>query len=107
MEGYKSVSSVYICDIVRYLSCLIKKKCWNGQLSSNQQGFISQRFTVTNLPEFSQFVCKRLDEGGQIDVFYNDFSKAFNRMDHLVLFHKLSTFGSMYSLMDLYRISTP
>ena len=51
------------------------------------------RSTVTNLACFAQFVSERLDDHGQVDTVYTDFSKAFDRIDHGILVGKLCDFG--------------
>lgn len=51
------------------------------------------RSTTTNLLEFTTNVAYSLEKGQQIDTFYADFSKAFDRIDHNLLSQKLSNFG--------------
>lgn len=58
-----------------------------------QHGFVRKRSTVTNLVAFTQFVSEVLDRNGQVDVNYTDFAKAFDRVQHDVLLHKLSNYG--------------
>ena len=70
-------------------------------LSTKQHGFMKGRSTVTNLTVFSQFVSEVLDRGGQVDCIYNDFSKAFDRINHSLLLVKLRKFGISDSLITL------
>lgn len=72
-------------------------------LSSYQHGFIAKRSTVTNLAHFTQFTASELDNCGQVDVVYTDFSKAFDRIDHAVLLFKLSKVGFSNQLLQLLR----
>lgn len=58
-----------------------------------QHGFLKQRSTTTNLAEFTQFVLRNMEGGGQVDVIYTDFEKAFDRVDHIILLTKLETLG--------------
>lgn len=69
-------------------------------MSLYQHGFVSHRSTVTNLAIFTQFVSHAIDESGQVDVIYTDFSKAFDRIDHTILFSKLSSWGLSSSLLS-------
>ncbi|CAG9124933.1 unnamed protein product [Plutella xylostella] len=58
-----------------------------------QHGFLRKRSTVTNLASFSNFLLNNMDHGGQVDVIYTDFEKAFDRVDHTILLHKLQILG--------------
>ena len=62
-------------------------------ISPMQHGFFSNRSTISNLACFTQFTAKALDSRKQIDTAYTDFSKAFDRVDHYILLHKLSRLG--------------
>lgn len=64
-----------------------------SKITPMQHGFMSNRSTATNLTVFTQFVSETLDNNGQVDVIYTDFSKAFDRMDHHMLLNKLGRFG--------------
>lgn len=63
------------------------------RVSERQHGFLAGRSTVTNLAVLSQYLAESLDSGGQVDVVYTDFSKAFDRIDHGLLISKLPSFG--------------
>lgn len=41
--------------------------------------------------------------GGQVDVVYTDFEKAFDRVDHVILLNKLFRLGIWYVGGDLLR----
>ena len=70
------------------------------RISLCQHGFMSHRSTVTNLAIFTQFASHAIDESGQVDVIYTDFSKAFDRIDHTILFSKLGSWGLSSSLLS-------
>ena len=72
-------------------------------ISNNQHGFVSQRSTTTNLLCITQFLSEVMDEGGQVDVIYMDFSKAFDRLDHGVLLTKLVSFGFNFKLIHFFE----
>ena len=50
--------------------------------SSKQSCFINGRSTVLLLLHVLDTWVKNLDEGGQIDVIYTDFAKAFDKVRH-------------------------
>ena len=56
-------------------------------------GFRSERSCETQLLSFSQEVLDSLDSGQQTDVIVMDFSKAFDKVDHHKLIHKLNNMG--------------
>ena len=60
------------------------------RLPPEQHGFMS---TLTNLVQFAQHACDVVDGGGQLDVVYTDFTKAFDQLDHGLLLCKLSLLG--------------
>lgn len=62
-------------------------------LSNFQHGFVQHRSTATNLVDFSESLLESLDSNKQVDVIYTDFSKAFDRVPHHILLHKLSLYG--------------
>ena len=59
----------------------------------SQHGFISGKSCITNLLEVLEFIGLELDAGGQIDVIYLDISKAFDKVNHERLTHKLRMAG--------------
>jgi hypothetical protein len=63
------------------------------ELPDNQHGFLKRRSTITNLTCFSNYILHNMEEGGQIDVIYTDFEKAFDRVDHDIIIHKLYGMG--------------
>lgn len=50
-----------------------------SSLSFVQHGFISSRSISSDIMCLTQYVASHLDKGGQIDVVYTKFSKAFDR----------------------------
>jgi hypothetical protein len=64
------------------------------KLFSNKQfGFIRGRSTVLQLIQVLDTWTEILDKGGCVDVIYCDFMKAFDKVPHNRLIHKLSTYG--------------
>ena len=48
---------------------------------------------ITQLVEVLDRIGRELDHGKQIDVLYLDMSKAFDRVSHAKLLHRLRQFG--------------
>lgn len=58
-----------------------------------QHGFFRKRSTVTNLVNYIERLMHCVDSGGQMDVVYTDFSKAFDKVSHAKLLRKLRLLG--------------
>ena len=72
-------------------------------LNSCQHGFISGKSCVTNLLETLDQIGRQLDGGGQTDVVYLDMSKAFDKVNHDLLIHRLRYYGLAGNLLDWFR----
>lgn len=70
----------------------------NKLFSDKQYGFISGRSTVLQLLTVIDKWVEILDRGGVVDVSYCDFMKAFDKVSHIKLLHKLKmyNFGEDY-----------
>lgn len=62
-------------------------------LSRNQHGFQKGSSTVTAMIQALNHWTKCIDEGKSVDVVYLDFSKAFDRVQHKLLLHKMDVVG--------------
>lgn len=69
-------------------------------ISSQQHGFTKGRSVNTNLVEFVNTASNTLARHAQLDVVYTDFSKAFDKINHVRLFLKLSQIGVHSSLLS-------
>ena len=58
-------------------------------ISPKQHGFCTGRSCVTNLLEAFDHIGSLLDSGSQVDTIYLDMSKAFDKVSHRLLVHKL------------------
>lgn len=50
---------------------------------------------------FTEYVSSKKDKGGQVDVIYTDFLKAFDRIDHFIILNKLNSLGFYNSPVQL------
>ena len=65
----------------------------NGHISERQHGFVKGRSCLTHLIEFFEEVTKMIDEDRAVDIFYMDFSKAFDKVPHGRLVQKVKLPG--------------
>jgi len=65
----------------------------NSYITNKQYGFIKGRSTVLQLLKIMDDWTTQLDYGGQIDVVYTDFAKAFDTVPHHRLLCKLKTYN--------------
>ena len=72
--------------LVRYLGD-------NGYMAPGQHGFRALRSTLTQLLSHFDSVLLDLENGACSDTIYLDFAKAFDKVDHGVLHHKLRDLG--------------
>ena len=71
-----------------------------------QHGFVKGRSCTSQLLKVYHSVGSILDKGGQVDIAYLDFSKAFDCVSHRLLLYKLEKFygvsGNLISWIDNY-----
>jgi ribonuclease P/MRP protein subunit RPP40 len=65
----------------------------NKLISEAQHGFRNRRSCLTNLLNFFQDIYKNWDDGLPSDILYLDFQKAFDKVPHQRLLHKLRCVG--------------
>lgn len=65
----------------------------NQIIPVSQHGFMRKKSTTTNLLEVTEFLHEHMKDKGQVDIIYFDFAKAFDRVDHGILAHKLAGLG--------------
>lgn len=103
IENYRPISILSIFSKV--FEMIIYDHIYSSiskQISEFQHGFVRSRSTVTNLTVITEYICTCLDDQGQVDVIYTDFSKAFDRMDHGILLSKLCTLGFDKSFISFF-----
>ena len=61
----------------------------NQLMNANQHGFRSQRSCLSQLLAHYELILDTLESNNSADVIYLDFAKAFDKVDHGILLHKL------------------
>jgi len=65
----------------------------NNLFNNTQHGFRAGRSCLSQLLEHCDKILHELEKGNNIDVIYLDFAKAFDKVDHGILCHKLKSLG--------------
>lgn len=68
-------------------------------ISIKQHGFVKKKSTLTNLLEYKNYLCRAFAKNTQVDSIYTDFSKAFDKVNHALLYVKLQSMGIHGSLL--------
>ncbi len=101
VESYRPIS--LLSKISKVLERCILVKTRNQLLqyiSENQHDFVPGRSCTTQLVEVLECIGQQLDLGKQTDIIFGDMSKAFDRVQHLILVEKLRTInikGNLHS----------
>ena len=72
---------------------IVKHLEGNNMLPKNQHGFISGRSTLSQLLQQIEHMIRAWEENKATDTIYLDFAKAFDKVDHNILCHKLKRLG--------------
>jgi hypothetical protein len=95
-ENYRPISLACICcKLMEHIitSHIMNHADKNNILYPLQHGFRSKRSCETQLIEFIDEVTTNMSAGKQTDVLIMDFSKAFDKVSHGLLVHKLDHYG--------------
>lgn len=65
----------------------------NNIIVDNQHGFRRNKSTITNLLQFQTFLSDAPSNGSNVDVMYTDVTKAFDKINHHILFANLKQIG--------------
>ena len=65
----------------------------NNLFNDNQHGFRSGRSCLSQLLEHFDQILDLLENGGNVDVIYLDFSKAFDKLDFKIVLRKIKAMG--------------
>ena len=74
-------------------SSIVKHLEENDLLPKNQHGFISGRSTLSQLLHQLEQMIRAWEDGKSTDTIYLDFAKAFDKVDHNILCHKIKRLG--------------
>ena len=94
--NYRPVSLTCIASKILehvIVSHIMKYSDMHEILYELQHGFRYKRSCETQLVSFIDDITKALENGQQTDVLVMDFSKAFDKVDHSLLCHKLRKYG--------------
>jgi hypothetical protein len=72
-------------------------------ISKHQHGFVKGKSCLSNLLETFDSIFNLIDEGAPVDLFYFDFSKAFDSVPHYRLLNKLENLGIRGQVLDVIR----
>lgn len=101
IEKYRGIAILpTIGKLFESIVCDILYGHFKHIISDCQHGFFKGRSTVTNMLKFTNFSVNVIESGGQVDVIYTDFSKAFDQVKHSYLINKLSAIGVHSSLLN-------
>jgi len=76
--------------IVKQLTKFLEE---NKYMNENQHGFRSKRSCLSQLLAHYETILAALESNKSADVIYLDFAKAFDKVDHGILMHKMRSFG--------------
>ena len=94
--NYRPVSLMsQVCKVLESIlrDNVVKHLTSHSLLLQSQHGFTKRRSCLTNLLLFLKDVTKAIDKGKLMDMVYLDFSKAFGKVLHQRLLHKIDSHG--------------
>ena len=95
-ENYRPISLTSVCcKIMEHVvtSHIMSHADRHSILYPLQHGFRSKRSCETQLVEFVDDITINMSNGKQTDILIMDFSKAFDKVSHSLLVHKLHHYG--------------
>ena len=102
-ENYRPISlTSVICKLMEKIikEAMLTHLVDNSLLSKKQFGFLSGRSTVTQLLKFLDECADKVTRGGVVDTIYMDFAKAFDKVPHRRLLHKLEAYGINGNILE-------
>ena len=95
-----SLTSVVCKQLEKIIrSRILEHMSTNALISAEQHGFLPGRSTTTQLLQVINDWTATLDAGGELDVIYFDFAKAFDTVPHRRLLRKLESYGMSQSII--------
>ena len=101
VENYRPISLLAVVSKV-FEHCVLNSIRFHlyQVISPKQHGFCTGRSCITNLLEALDHIGSLLDSGSQVDTIYLNMSKAFNKVSHRRLIHKLIQVGFGGNLLN-------
>ena len=101
VENYRPISLLPIVSKV-FEHCVLNSIRFHlyQVISPKQHGFCTGRSCITNLLEALDHIGSLLDSGSQVDTIYLNMSKAFDKVSHRRLIHKLIQAGFGGNLLN-------
>lgn len=94
IKNYRPISK--LCIFAKLFERIVYTQVYNFLKASfipEQHGFLKNRSTTSNILLFTEYTSRNMDSGGQVDAVFTDFSKCFDRIDHVILLQKLYNAG--------------
>ena len=101
--NYRPVSLTSIpCKILEHVivSALMSHLEKENILRTEQHGFRKYRSCETQLLNFTDELFTTIEKGNQADVIIMDFAKAFDKVNHSLLIHKLKHYGVQGQVLE-------
>lgn len=102
-ENYRPISLTSVpCKILeRFVrDCLMSHLREHNLIAKEQHGFVTKRSCTTNLLETADIISFSLAKKKSVDLLFLDFAKAFDKVDHTLLLHKLKAYGIEGNLLS-------
>ncbi|KAL0881825.1 hypothetical protein ABMA27_001603 [Loxostege sticticalis] len=94
VENYRPISK--LCLFAKILEKIVYGQLYSAikhDFLQQQHGFLRGRSTTSNLLLCVDYLTQYMSIPSQVDIIYTDYSKCFDRIDHLVLLEKLKRIG--------------
>lgn len=104
VQNYRPIS--ILSSIPKLFESLVYKPIMHHVkhlIIENQHGFVKGRNLETNLVHFLEILHDGIEAHNQTDVIYTDFKKAFDKVNHTILFRRLAEVGICGSLLRWVR----
>lgn len=104
VTNYRPVS--LLCGFSKVFEIVVHTRMlfyFRQKLTPLQHGFLSGRSVQTNLCSFLDFCAPCVLNRGQVDTIYFDMTKAFDKVSHKLLLHKLFLYGLSPKLCEWFQ----
>jgi hypothetical protein len=100
--NYRPISLT--CILCKVFEKVVRNHVMNHFLpfvSDTQHGFLKGKSCLSNLFECFDKIDEIVNDGGDVDILYLDFQKAFDTVPHKRLIHKLKSYGITGKTLDI------